>query len=159
MNDEQRKAMFAKKKRVLTPEEKQLRADILESYKLTPKDKRKLEVIYYKNGNEIQESHLSFDRKTSNFESARKDLQKRLKNQKTNSHTVGWVRNGVTVYRDKTSDLQFDWLKKHPEQFEKFKKYGDQGTGYTARNTVFIVKHKDGTRTKYTKWGKPYLDD
>lgn len=155
--------MFAKNnkkmsKTDLAKEESELKEMMRTAIAETPTDKRNLTVIHFKGGNEIHETHLSADRKNSSFENARVDLMNKLKKQRT-GQSLGWKKGDIIVYKEKTNGVSFDWLKKHPDQFEKFKKYGHQLLDYDAKNTVFVVQHKDGTRTKYTVWGKPFKVD
>lgn len=158
MKDSQRKAMFAKKQ---TPEqikeESELKQMMRDAYNQTPKDKRSLTVISYKGSDEIHEKSVSLNKKDSSFEVAKQNLASRLKKQRTNGSTIGWKRNGVTVYRDKDDSLNIEWLKTKPDQWEQWKKYGF--CDYDGRCTKFIVEDRNGKRNVYYRYSKPVRND
>ena len=125
-------------------QKEELKRDLLESLKLTPKDKRHLTVISFKGTEEIHTSTLSMNRVDSSFSLARKDLFKKLKRQKT-SQTYGWDNGKVIVYREIEYDYPLELLK-DPKIKEEYFKYGFLKDFDTVKNIKFIVEYKDKSR-------------
>lgn len=141
-----------KLKKEISEEGRALQKDLLEALKNTPKDKRKLRVITYKNGYQITENLISLDG-TSAFEHARRNLAKLIKHQKTDQ-TIGWDNGHVKVLVEKYWEVPKGYFEKYPEKKEKFYIFGhtdekqlvttfhiqDRNTGKSIKNSSIYGK-------------------